>query len=72
MGEYGPVVGQGTRILGSGHATGGGTTDLGASIGANVTDALNHASAALGVPSALLVVAAVAVVLFVLYLIFAR
>jgi hypothetical protein len=72
MGEYGQLVGQGTKIAGSGHATGGGTTDLGASIGANMTDALNHASAALGVPSALLVVAALAVLLFVLYLVFAR
>jgi len=72
MGEYGQVVGQGTKIVGSGHATGGGATDLGGSIGASLTDALNHASAAVGVPPAVLVVAALALVLFALYLVFAR
>jgi len=69
MSEYGQLVGQGT---GFGHATGGGVTDLGASLGASLTDALTHASMALGVPPVLLLVAAVAVVLFALYRVFAR
>jgi hypothetical protein len=72
MFEYGKLVGQGTQAGGSGHATGGDPIDLGASVGASVTDALNQASAALGVPPVLLLVAALVLVLFALYLVFAR
>ena len=72
MVEYGQVVGEGTKVAGSGHTTGGGPMDIGASIGASVTDALNQASATLGVPPAVLLLAAVVLVLFALYLVFAR
>ena len=72
MVEYGQVVGQGTEVAGSGHASGGGPIDIGASIGASVTDALNQASVTLGVPPVLLLLAALALVLFALYLVFAR
>ena len=69
--EYGEGVGQATgQAGGSGHATG--STDIGATIGASLTDALNHTSATLGVPPALLAVVVIAAVLFVAYLVFAR
>jgi hypothetical protein len=71
MSEYGQVVGQGGQATGSGHA-GSGSTDVGAAVGASLSDALNHTSAALGVPPALLVVVAIAVVLFVGWFVFAR
>jgi hypothetical protein len=72
MSEYGQVVGQGTQITGSGHGASGGGTDIGASIGASLTDAINHTSATLGVPPTLLIVLVIAVVLFVGYLVFVR
>ncbi len=72
MVEYGNAVSQGAQVAGhGGHATGG-TTDLGAQLGASLTDALNHASATLGVPSGVLAAAAVVALLFVLYRVFAR
>ena len=70
--EYGEGVGQATgQAGGSGHAAGG-STDIGASIGASLTDALNHTSAALGVPPTLLLVAVIAALLFIGYLVFVR
>ncbi len=72
MNEYGQVVGEGSKIVGSGHAASGGSTDIGASIGTSLTDALNHTAATLGVPPALLAVVVIAVVLFVGYLVFSR
>lgn len=72
MNEYGQAVGQAGKVAGSGHAASSGSTDIGASIGTSLTDALNHTSAALGVPPALLAVAVIAIVLFVGYLVFAR
>jgi hypothetical protein len=68
--EYGEGVGQATGQAGGSHATG--STDIGATIGASLTDALNHTSATLGVPPALLAVVVIAAVLFVAYLVFAR
>jgi hypothetical protein len=71
--EYGQGVGQAAgEAGGSGHAATGGSTDIGASIGTSLTDALNHTSAALGVPPTLLLVLVVAAVLFVAYLVFVR
>ena len=71
--EYGQGVGQAAgEAGGSGHAASGGGTDIGTSIGANLTDALNHTSAALGVPPTLLAVLVVAALLFIAYLVFAR
>lgn len=72
MVEYGEGVGQAGKIAGSGQSTGGGTTDVGASLAASLTDALNHTSAALGVPPSLLAVAVVALLLFVAWFVFAR
>ena len=73
MVEYGNGVGQAGQIAGStGHAAGGGPTDVGASVVASLTDALGQTSAALGVPPGLLAVAAVVVVLFIVWLVFAR
>jgi hypothetical protein len=69
--EYGEAVGQGGGGAGSGHATSG-STDIGAAIGASLTDALNQTSAALGVPPALLAVVAIAAVLLIAYFVFAR
>jgi len=70
--EYGEGVGQAGKVAGSGQAAGGGTTDVGASVAASLTDALNHTSAALGVPPALLAVAVIAMLLFVAWFVFAR
>jgi hypothetical protein len=70
--EYGEGVGQAGKVAGSGHAANSGSTDIGTSIGASLTDALNHTSAVLGVPPALLVVVAIIAVLFVAYLVFVR
>jgi hypothetical protein len=70
--EYGNGVGQATKVAGGTHGASGGSTDIGGSIGASLTDALNHTSAALGVPPALLAVLALALVLFVVYLVFVR
>jgi type IV secretory pathway ATPase VirB11/archaellum biosynthesis ATPase len=70
--EYGEGVGQAGKVAGSGHAANSGSTDIGTSIGASLTDALNHTSAVLGVPPALLLVVAIIAVLFVAYLVFVR
>ena len=67
--EYGEGVGQ---VAGSGNTGSSGNTDIGAGIGASLTDALNHTSAVLGVPPALLLVVAIAAVLLVAYLVFVR
>jgi hypothetical protein len=69
--EYGQAVGQAGQTA-HGTSPPGGSTDVGASVVANLTDAVNHASAALGVPSALLIVVGLAIVLFVGWLIFVR
>lgn len=69
MSEYGQVVAQGGQAAGSG---GGGSTDLGGTIGASFASALNQASAATGLPPALLLVLLVAVLLFALWFVFAR
>ena len=71
MVEYGNAVGQAGQVAGSGHA-GGGSTDIGASVVASVTGAVDQASAALGVPPGLLAVAGVLVVLFLVWLVFLR
>lgn len=72
MVEYGNGVSQGAQIAGHGGHPTGGTVDIGAQIGASLTDALNQASAALGVPPAVLAAAAAIVLIFVLYRVFAR
>jgi hypothetical protein len=69
--EYGEAVGQGGEVAGSGHASSG-STDIGAAIGASFTNALNDASAALGVSPTLLVVLVIAAVLLIGYFVFAR
>lgn len=72
MVEYGQGVGQAGQIAGgSGHAAGG-PTDVGASVGASVMDALNHTSAALGVPPGLLAAAVIVLVVLVGWFVFAR
>jgi cobalamin biosynthesis Mg chelatase CobN len=69
--EYGQAVGQaGQTAHGSSPSTG--STDVGASIVANLTAAVNQASAATGVPPALLVVVAIVVVLFIGWFVFLR
>ena len=70
--EYGEGVGQAGKVAGSGNAASSGSTDIGASIGASLTGALNHTSAVLGVPPALLLIVVIAVVLFAAYLVFVR
>lgn len=72
MVEYGEGVGQAGKVAGSGQATGGGTTDVGASLAASLTDALNHTSAALGVPPSLLALVLIAMLLLVAWFVFAR
>ena len=73
MVEYGNAVGQGAQVAGGGSGTGGGAgSDVTSSIAASLTGALDHASAALGVPPSVLLAVAVAILLFVLYLRFAR
>lgn len=73
MVEYGQGVGQAGQIAGgSGHASTSGPTDIGASIGASAMDALNHTSAALGVPPGLLAAAILVLVIFVGWFVFAR
>ncbi len=72
MVEYGNAVSQGSQIAGHGGHAAGGTTDIGAQLGAAVTDALNHASAAVGIPPGILAAAVVIVLLFVFYRVFAR
>ena len=73
MVEYGQGVGQAGQVAGgSGHAATNGPTDVGASIGAGVMDALNHTSAALGVPPGLLAAAVIVLVLLVGWFVFAR
>ena len=69
MSEYGQVVAQGGQAAGSG---GGGPTDLGGAIGAGFTNALNQASATLGISPSLLLVIVVAALLFVAWFVFAR
>jgi hypothetical protein len=69
MSEYGQVVAQGGGAGGSG---GGGSTDVGGAIWASLTGALNHASATLGIPPSLLLVLIAAVLLFILWFVFAR
>jgi hypothetical protein len=70
--EYGEGVGQAGKVAGAGHAANGGSTDIGTSVGASLTGALNHTSAMLGVPPALLLVVVIAAFLFVAYLVFVR
>ncbi|HYM84542.1 MAG TPA: hypothetical protein VEY67_10360 [Candidatus Dormibacteraeota bacterium] len=73
MVEYGQGVGQAGQVAGStGHAAAGGPTDVGTAFVAGLTDALDRTSATLGVPPLLLAVVALAVVLFVVWRVFAR
>ncbi len=70
MVEYGQAVGQSGQVAHGG--SGGGATDVGASVVASLTTALNQTSATLGVSPALLVVAGVVILLFIGWFVFAR
>ncbi len=73
MTEYGQTVAQGAGIAGgSGHSGAAPMGDVGASLGASFSNALDSASAALGVPPTVLIAAALILLFLVLYLRFAR
>ncbi len=72
MVEYGQSVGQAGQVAHGASPTTSSPTDVGAAFVANLTDALDHASATLGVSPAILVVAGLAALLVIGWFVFAR